>query len=125
MNGTLLEEHAREKVGMPPEWKAFRYECFPHGAQVPTQYIEIKGAIAPLKTRGPHTGRPNWRQLDVTTLRTVIILNTEHDRWVLQWEEVTGKCSECTGTGQRISRVSIADGTEYVPCAKCKGSGNK
>jgi len=125
MNGTLLEEHAREKAGMPPGWRAFRYEAFPHTVKVPTQYIEIVGAVVPLRTRGPNIGRPNWRRLDKATRRTIVILPAEHDLWIAEWETATGKCSNCTGSGRTISRVSIVDGTEYAQCAKCKGTGNK
>ena len=117
----LMETHAREKANMQPEWRAYKWKCYPQDASE-TIYYEITGITAPLKTKGVNKGRPNWDKGDKTTLRIVNILVDEHDNWVNEWEKRTGKCSECTGSGKTIKSSGI-EGTTYRTCKRCNGTG--
>jgi hypothetical protein len=114
----LIETHAREKAGMPPEWGWYHLERIGPNGVWGTQ---IDGAIAPPFRSGPRKGEPNWKQRDPATERRVFITKPEHDAWLAAWELRTGKCSRCTGEG-RLIQSSHRDGTKtYRPCEKCKG----
>lgn len=118
----LLEECAREKVGMGADWKIFRMECLPHHPQ-PTELVSAVGAVVPLATRGKRKGRPDWNKMDKSTVRTAYITLKEHAEWIGQWEKRTGKCSQCEGSGQEFAGCSVERGTWTRPCAKCGATG--
>jgi len=120
----MLSEHAREMLGMPPEWSAYYFKAIGHSSvESNTKLIQVKGAVAPLITRGKHKGAPNWRKSDKTTEREVFFTPGEHDEWCRQWEVRTGKCSKCMGSGKVFARWSITEGTSYKPCSTCNGTG--
>jgi hypothetical protein len=85
MSVNLLELHAREKLGMPEDWRAYRYECFPKINGGPTLYIEVTGIVAPLMEKGRRKGLPDWRHEDKASRRKAILPVAEHDQWVLAW----------------------------------------
>lgn len=118
----LLEECAREKVGMGEDWMAYKMECLPHHPQ-PTELVIVIGAVVPLKTTGKHVGKPNWSKMDKSTVRTAYIALKDHADWVAQWEEKTGKCSACKGSGQEFAGCSVERGAWTRPCSKCGASG--
>jgi hypothetical protein len=118
----LYEVHAREKAGMPEEWKVFRWECFPKSGQEETIYVEVTGAVALIKYQsGPRKGKTNWSKC--SSRKTVVLPVEAHKQWCDEWERRTGLCQECTGTGELLKRVSVKDGVEYRPCGKCRGTG--
>ena len=121
----LLETHAREKLSItvPPEWKAYKWEAFPDCAREPMLYQELTGGVAPTTTRGKRKGKPNWRKMDKTTKRTVVITVEEHKAWLIEWEKKTGLCSRCEGTGKLLESWSREEGDKYRPCPKCNGTG--
>ena len=119
----LLTEHARELLGMPPEWDAYRFEAIGLTSTQPTKVFCVEGAVAPLKTRGKYKGNPNWAKRDRATVRTAYFTPDEHDTWKSGWELKTGKCAECTGSGQRNVGWSAADGAKFKPCEKCNATG--
>lgn len=119
----LLEEHAREVVGMPPEWEAYEYAAIGRTINQDAKLIRVKGAIAPKKTKGANKGLPNWRKADKATEREAYFTPAEHDKWCSEWEQKTGKCSECTGKGEVFASWSATDGTKHKPCKKCGGTG--
>jgi len=121
MNGNLLEILAREKAGMPAEWRAFRFECFPKTQE--TLYYEIEGAVAPLKSKGASKGSPNWPKLDAATRRTVVLLVQEAEQRAAEWRERTGICVRCVGKGQLLKSYSRKDGSTFKPCPVCDGTG--
>ena len=114
----LHSEHAREMLGMPPEWEGYEFEAI--GGN---KLVRVVGAVAPIKTRGKYKGHRNWQKLDKATEKTAYYTPAEHDEWVAQWEKKTGKCAECYGTGQMFARWSVANGTEHKPCVKCGATG--
>lgn len=118
----LLTLHAREKLQMPDPWRAYLWECLPKGARE-VQVYHIRGAIAPLHERGTSAGQPNWRRTQPGTTRDVYITPNEHDAWVDAWEQRTGHCRQCLGTGQELVAWHIHTGTRYRACLRCEGTG--
>lgn len=121
----LCEIHAREKSGMPPEWCAYAWECFPKEPNQKVLYYQIKGMVAPIKTKGPRKGDHNWKAGDKSTERVVILPVEEHEQWIRKWESSTGKCSNCIGDGKVIVKWSSITGIHYGECTICKGTGSK
>lgn len=119
---TLLEMQAREKAGMPPDWEACEWKCMPPGEVQPI-YFAVKGAIAPVITRGPRKGQRNWARKIKSTVRSVAITPVDHEKWVAEWVTRTGKCPKCLGEGQVFARWNEAEGTTYKPCAECGATG--
>lgn len=115
----LLEIHAREKVGQSPEWHVYLWKVLPENAKEPF-YYELTGAVAPAKKRGSGY---NWRKIDKATDSTVHILVSEHAAWAKAWEEKTGQCRNCVGTGKVFAKWSKEMGTQYTPCLICEGTG--
>jgi hypothetical protein len=123
MNFGLLETHAREKISAHPHWKAYAVACFPQKS-MQVIYYQITGACCTaIYTRGPRKGTPNWKLRDRSTEREVHITPHEHQHWLHQWEERTGHCSHCEGTGKTLLSWSSETGTTYAACAACTGSG--
>lgn len=118
----LFEEHARERAGMPPKWKVYRWACMPPGRPKPL-YFECVGAVAPPYKSGPRKGRENWKRRDPETERTVYITPAEQDAWEAAWSARTGLCLECTGKGEKVKSWSAKEGTTYKPCRTCGGTG--
>lgn len=123
MNGLLFEVQAKEQNHLPDDWHWFRLECFPHGGPR-CLYVEVEGAVAPLLTRGKNAGHPNWKKMDKTTRRTIVIPVDEHEGWLLEWERRTGKCPQCLGRGKETASVHYLTGATYQACGKCGGSGS-
>lgn len=123
--GVMIADHARERAGMPPEWSWYHLETFPHsrGSEPPLCFI-VKGAVAPLKQRGPGAGKlRNWKKRDPATDTTVYIKPEEHLAWLAAYEARTGNCFNCQGTKQEAAGWNIATGTTWRSCSRCKGSG--
>lgn len=118
MSFALLAIQAREKAGMPETWDAYRWKCMPNGAE--TIYYEVEGAITPL---GVRTGRPNYRKMDKTSVRTVYITVAEHEAWRAAWGERTGNCLNCEGRGRLFRSWHHINGTTYSPCIQCNETG--
>ena len=120
----LLTEHARELVDMPAEWDSYEWEALGIESMGETQTYLIRGAVAPVKKRGPEKGHKNWQKMDIDTKRDVYITPSNHDSWLLQWEQRTGKCSKCVGRGIIAVGWSKETGTRTTQCKKCSGSGS-
>ena len=115
----LIEEHARELVKAPPEWRVFCYEKVGESFGV----IRVTGAVAPLFTSGKNAGKPNWRRRDKTTERIACFTRVEHYAWCDAWSKRTGKCAHCVGTGRLLAGWSTLDGVNWHQCGVCGGTG--
>lgn len=114
---TMMDEHARHKLGMPETWQPYRYE------HVDPDIVLITGMVAPLRTSGRDKGYPNFRKGDRTTERKTGFSTQEHFQFQRAWELRTGKCANCIGSGKVIA-AAHADGTRaYRQCDRCEGSG--
>jgi hypothetical protein len=116
----FLELHAREKLGAPSNWYAYNFEVkdSPYGS-----FYEVTGAIAPLLTKGPNRGKPNWKAKDKETKAVAQIQKQEHQKWVEEWEKETGICSTCENTGKEWIGWSQETGSRYKPCSRCGKNG--
>lgn len=121
---TLMEIHAREKIQAPPGpgFAFWLFETLPETP--PAQVIKLTGAVAPLFTRGPRKGEPNFKKSDPATRREVFLPVEEHKAWVEEWEKKTGLCSHCQGKGQRPAGWSAETGSWFKSCGACGGSGS-
>lgn len=116
MRGDLLEEHAREKLGEDATWRAFRW-------QSEWAVYTLTGKRVRYFTRGPRKGSPDWKTPGES--RSVHITHAEHDEWCRRWQERTGGCIRCEGSGRTFKRWDRATGTETNTCNVCGGSGRK
>jgi hypothetical protein len=117
----LYELHAREKAGLPQEWRLYKWELFPK-AGPDFLYVQITGAVALTKyTKGPRKGRTNWSQKSCQ--KTVILVRQEHEEWCREWERKTGKCQRCYGTGQSWAGWNHLTGDAWRDCRKCNATG--
>jgi len=119
----MLSEHAREIVQAAPEWDAFDIEAIQSDGTRNTVMYRVRGAVAPLITRGKRKGRKNWRALDKATDRTAYFTPDEHKAFRARWEAATGKCSECCGEGKTLASLSMDTGATYRECSACHGTG--
>jgi len=120
----LLEIHAREALGMGAAWYAHTFHAERNMADLSqTMYYKVSGCIAPLVTRGPRQGHPNWRKHEKGTERTIYFTPQDQEAWELRWEQDTGHCRACVGEGAVLVRWSVARGTETQPCQACEGTG--
>ena len=121
----LLVLQARESLALPAEWEGYQFSCLPRHQDEQKDYIathfSIIGVVAPLITRGPRKGRRNWRKMDKSTRREFVVSIADHLTWKLAWEQKNNRCYRCTGTGQTLASVTVADGETYQPCSRCHG----
>ena len=71
-------------------------------------------------SRGPRKGRPKWPRL--AELQRVVITMDEVRQARIRWENETGLCSHCGGSGQQVKSTGIS-GTTYRECISCDGTG--
>jgi hypothetical protein len=77
---------------------------------------------APALTRGPRKGQPNWRS---ATNRQVRLLSREQiESGAERWSERTGLCVSCVGDGRSFSGWRLGEGSRFVPCKTCNGTGS-
>lgn len=119
MSRHLVEQHAREKSGLGPDWAVFLWEQLPEA-----KGMLLTGAITPPPYKsGPHKGTPRWKARDVSTEKRIFIAHADQDAYNAAWEASTGNCSRCFGKGDLPWGWSRAEGPKRKPCVKCKGSG--
>jgi len=107
---------ARRVHNLPDEWKPQIYGCLDRDLG-----FYLRGAV-PIGTysRGPRKGKPKFPPL--SQLLRVVITAEEVRQTRIEWEDETGLCSYCGGSGQQVKSVGI-DGTTYCECGSCKGTG--
>lgn len=107
---------ARRIHNLPDEWEPRIYGCLDRGLG-----FYLIGAI-PIGTysRGPRKGRPKWPPR--RELQRVVITANEVRETQIQYENETGLCCRCGGSGQTVKSVGVA-GTTYRECIGCEGTG--
>lgn len=119
----LYQVHAIEKERLPSNWRVFRWEAFPKSGRGDCIYIAVTGAVCEYQyLKGKRKGHTNWHKRDAKTEVTVNLPVADHNAWKLEWEKRTGKCSNCTGTGEVMESWNVNTGTKYRTCPKCKGA---
>lgn len=107
---------ARRVHGLPADWQPRIYGCLDRGLG-----FYLRGAV-PIGTysRGPRKGKTKWPPLG--QLQRVVITADEVRQARIWWENDTGLCSHCGGSGQQVKSVGI-NGTTYRTCISCEGAG--
>jgi hypothetical protein len=116
-NVRIMEQRLRRDYGLPDDFVFYRWECFPKSAER-VLYYELEGARCPLVRTGKRKGKPNFTKK--SDVREFQVTPSEDSDWTREWESETGKCENCLGEGREVSRISVADGTEYRQCSSCK-----
>jgi hypothetical protein len=111
----ILAIAARRICGLSPEWEPRIYRSLDSCG------VELIGA-KPIGeyTRGPKKGQPKFPPRK--DLRSVFLPRDQISQTRQQWEQETGLCSHCGGSGQTI-RIASIHGNTYKPCDRCKGTG--
>jgi hypothetical protein len=117
----ILNIQARTKANMPPQWELYQWQMLPRGGDY--ELAEVTGAVAPLYTKGKRKGQHNWDKMDKTTRRTVYITIAENAAFIEQWQQETGKCANCEGSGKTLQSWHYINGATYRDCIECDGTG--
>ena len=111
---------ARRVHNLPDEWRPCIYESLDRDLG-----FALTGAVPiGIYSRGPRKGRPKWPPK--RDLQRVVITTDEVRQTQIQWENETGKCCRCGGSGDQEKSVSVKDGAvqrTYRTCIGCEGSG--
>jgi hypothetical protein len=101
---------------LPNGWQPRIYGCLDRDLG-----FYLQGAV-PIGTysRGPRKGRPKWPPLG--QLQRLVITTEEVAQARIWWENETGLCSYCGGSGQQVKSIGI-NGTIYRECIGCEGTG--
>jgi hypothetical protein len=112
--------HARELLGMPEEWRWLRIETL---SEVPERHTLIFGAIPDgvVFKSGPRKGQLNLKRRHDE--RQVVITDSQHRAFCLRWEQKTGSCASCGGSGEGFASWSKTEGTKTNKCGRCGGTG--
>lgn len=109
---------------MPPQWDVIRWEALGDmTAGRDPDVFRVTGAVMPYKKRGPMKGFPSWRNRDRSTERTVYITPAERDAFLLEYEDKTGICYACAGSGQTLASWHYKKGVTLRECRRCGGIG--
>jgi hypothetical protein len=116
----LLNVFVREQRNLSSEWEIYRWERgYESHKDLPPDYMRVTGAVAPLKDDGTR----DWRKEKKSTCVTIWISDSDYREWLKNWSEKTGKCHVCVGEKTVLKSWSRDEGTTYVPCPDCLGSG--
>lgn len=107
---------AQHRHNLPAAWQWRQIAALDGG------FIELSGSI-PIGTyqRGPRKGRLKFPTQ--SNYQRVIITRDDVADARRRWEDETGLCSWCNGTGQEIAGISAATGAKYRACRACSGTG--
>lgn len=104
------------KVGLPG-WVAYQWKRADGGS------IVVGCVPLVLFKSGPRKGKPNYSKPAPGSLRTVIVTDADMDAHAKQYEEITGLCFNCHGSGQVNVGWSRETGPKMADCKCCKASG--
>jgi len=107
---------ARRVHGLPDDWQPRIYGCLDRNLG-----FYLCGAV-PIGTysHGPRKGRPKFPPR--AHLLRVVITPDEVRQTRIQWENETGLCCHCGGSGETVKALGI-NGATYRQCIACNGSG--
>jgi len=106
-----LSSVAIRKRGVPG-WEPYRW------AVVGSDTVAVTGGIPRLLTRGPRKGQKTWDGPG----QTEYVTRAEQDAEFVRYENDTGRCGECFGSGEKLKSWHHIDGATYMPCPRCNGS---
>lgn len=106
---------ASRKVSVPG-WQGYRWQSVVGGCVVRGQVPN--GAY----TKGKRKGSPRFTQHKDAARCDVYVSDADLLAAAARFEEETGLCWDCKGTGQIFSGWSQSSGVRYRPCRKCATS---
>jgi len=111
-------ETARRVHGMPEGWRWFSLD----GREKPPGFVLVTGAV-PIGfiTRGKNKGHPKWPPVAQGQKLWVKVSDFEESK--VLWEQKTGKCSKCYGSGREWNGWSAIEGNTFKQCSKCESTG--
>lgn len=113
-----LEQQTREMYGLPAEWQVVVWKAI----EIKNERIgvQVQGGIYPEKiTRGPRKGRTNYKKPTVGSELTCTITEAQQKEWWAVWENETGLCGKCEGTGVVFGGWNHEKGTTLRECKAC------
>lgn len=115
-------QHAREMYGLASEWDAYSWEARGEGASA---FLVLKGGIyRHAILRGPRKGSTNYRKPEPGSEATVSVPCELHENWLATWENETGLCHKCKGTGHAWAGWNHIKGNAYRACGRCNATGS-
>lgn len=72
----IYDRACRKIADLPAEWRGMIFKSVGHPAD--HQGVIVTGAVAPLITRGPNKGEPNWRKRDFSTEQQVYVSHADY-----------------------------------------------
>lgn len=107
---------ARYVHNLPDDWRPQIYGCLDRDLG-----FYLRGAVPiGIYSRGPRKGRPKFPPLG--QLQRVVITPDEVRQARIRWENETGLCSHCGGSGQSVKSIGV-NGLTYRECTACDGTG--
>jgi hypothetical protein len=103
----------RARGGFVPPFEFYRIEAVDNG------YILTGADVIGIIQRGKNKGRKRYSK----QLTKTFVSKTESIQEQNLWEETTGKCSRCLGSGEITVKVSVPEGITLDTCNMCYGSG--
>ncbi len=83
----------------------------------PAGYIWLEGYVSTTYKRGEKKGQPRR-----TSKQGLWIKQADIQQYQKEWETLTGKCSQCNGTGKLLQAIS-PDEEAYKECTACNATG--
>lgn len=110
----MLEEYAREKLGKTQKWEQYNWRVL---GDDDFRYAVIEGCIPDVDL----LGEQDWsRRVDHGVIAVTMV---DLVAWMKAWQERTGLCAECHGTGEVFASWDYEAGTEMKVCEVCQGTG--
>jgi hypothetical protein len=116
----LKSLYVQEAEGVSEFWQWHSWSCTE--SAVPAGFERLIGCEAEPYKAGKRKGKPNWKKKIPGTEKTVFIKTADFKAFLLRWEQETGKCVNCFGTGQEWAGSGVR-GTRYRDCRKCGATG--
>jgi len=106
-------DFAAKKINIPG-WKGYIWESTVGGSV-------ITGAVpGGVYSRGKKKGQPRFDGSKTTNRCKVVVSDDDAERYAKEYEEESGICWNCEGTGKVWAGWSVSEGTKYIPCKKCE-----
>jgi hypothetical protein len=102
-----IENVARQRAQLPPEWEAYAWEYLEGGA------TRIEGSVPTIDAQG----KKHWEKGTV-----YIVSDAEAETERQRYERETRHCGFCLGTGKELAEWSPERGAIYRPCTYCHGN---
>lgn len=117
------EQFLIERMGLPPEWQAYQWEAL--GEPGNATGVRLSGGVfRHTIQRGPRKGRTDYGKPEPFSEVTATVSLVEYETWQRKWQNETGLCFECEGTGVVFAGWDHKKGTRHRGCGACGASGN-